>query len=142
PTNIMASESGYIKVLDFGLATLVAMPEMDDGSTPTNMLTHVGMTCGTVGYMSPEQAMGVRLDQRSDIFSFGIVLYELITGRRPFVGANAMAALHAVIFDNPVPVCRLRPDAPTELERIVNKTLQKKANERYQSFKEALVDLK
>jgi serine/threonine protein kinase len=92
--------------------------------------------------MSPEQAMGVKLDQRSDIFSFGVVLYELITGARPFAGENAMAVLHAVIFDHPVPISRLQPEVPAELERVVNKTLQKKANERYQSFKETLVDLR
>jgi class 3 adenylate cyclase/predicted Ser/Thr protein kinase len=139
PTNIMVSDNGYVKVMDFGLATLVAMPETD---ASTNMLTQAGMMYGTVGYMSPEQAMGVKLDQRSDIFSFGVVLYELITGQQPFVGANAMAVFHAVIFDQPVPIGRLRPDAPGELERVVNKTLQKKANERYQTLKDVLVDLK
>jgi serine/threonine-protein kinase len=142
PTNIMASDIGYIKVLDFGLATLAAPPETDDANTPTNMLTHVGEMCGTVGYMSPEQAMGVKLDQRSDIFSFGVVLYELITGRQPFAAANPMAVLHSIIFDNPPPISRLRPDAAGELEVIVNKALQKKANERYQSLKEALADLR
>jgi class 3 adenylate cyclase len=142
PSNIMASDIGYIKVLDFGLATLASVSDTDTEATVSNVLTQVGVACGTVGYMSPEQAMGVKLDQRSDIFSFGVVLYELITGARPFAGENAMAVLHAVIFDHPVPISRLQPEVPAELERVVNKTLQKKANERYQSFKETLVDLR
>jgi class 3 adenylate cyclase/predicted Ser/Thr protein kinase len=141
PSNIMASDIGYIKVLDFGLATLASASETDTETT-ASIVTQAGMTCGTVGYMSPEQAMGVKVDQRSDIFSFGVVLYELITGMRPFTGANAMAVLHAVIFEYPLPISRHRPEVPAELERIVNKALQKKANERYQSFKEALVDLR
>ena len=142
PSNIMASDLGYVKVLDFGLATLASVSDTDTGTTVSNIVTQAGVACGTVGYMSPEQAMGVKVDQRSDIFSFGVVLYELITGARPFVGTNAMAVLHAVIFDHPVPVSRLRPEVPAELERIVNKALQKKANERYQSLKGALVDLR
>src|SRR5205823_1228818 len=101
PTNIMMSENGYVKVLDFGLATLASF-EIDADNAPTNMMTQAGMMCGTVGYMSPEQAMCVRVDQRSDIFSFGIVLYELLAGKRPFVAPNPMAVLHAVIFDHPV----------------------------------------
>jgi len=142
PTNIIVADEGYVKVLDFGLAKLVGMPEADAEVTRTDLLTQAGMIFGTVAYMSPEQAMGVKLDQRSDIFSFGVVLYELVTGQRPFAGANPMAVLHAVIFDHPLPISRHRPDAAGELERVVNKALQKKANERYQSLKEMLVDLR
>jgi serine/threonine-protein kinase len=138
PTNIMVSANGYVKVLDFGLAKSV----VDDDPSVTGMLTQAGTVWGTIAYMSPEQAMGVALDQRSDIFSFGCVLYEAIAGRQPFAGNNPMAIMHAVTFDHPVPLSRLRSEASGELERIVNKTLQKKAAERYQSLKDTLVDLK
>jgi class 3 adenylate cyclase/predicted Ser/Thr protein kinase len=138
PTNIMVSDDGYVKVLDFGLAKSVA----DNDSSVSGMLTQAGTVWGTVPYMSPEQAMGVALDQRSDIFSFGSVLYEVITGLQPFTGNNPMAILHAVTFDHPVPISRVKPEASGELERVVNKTLQKKAAERYQSLKDTLVDLK
>jgi serine/threonine protein kinase len=138
PTNIMVSDDGYVKVLDFGLAKSVT----DSDSSVSSMLTQAGTVWGTIPYMSPEQAMGVALDQRSDIFSFGSVLYEVITGLQPFTGSNPMAILHAVTFDHPVPISRLKPEAAGELERVVNKTLQKKAAERYQSLKDALVDLK
>ena len=141
PNNIMVSDEGYVKVLDFGLAKLI-VEGADPDHTQTTMVTRAGTLWGTVGYMSPEQAMGVTLDQRSDIFSFGVVLYELVAGQQPFAGAHAMAVLHAVTFEPPTPLSRIRPEAAGELERVVNKMLQKKAGERYQHMKDAIVDLK
>ena len=141
PNNIMVSDEGYVKVLDFGLAKLIA-DGTDADHMHTTLVTRAGTLWGTVGYMSPEQAMGVTLDQRSDIFSFGVVLYELITGQAPFGGTHAMAILHAVTFEQPTPLSRLKPEAAGELERVVNKMLQKKAGERYQHMKDTIVDLK
>jgi len=140
PNNIMVSDEGYVKVLDFGLAKLIL--DAADADTHTTLMTRPGTLWGTVGYMSPEQAMGVTLDQRSDIFSFGVVLYELVTGYQPFVGNHAMAILHAITFEPPAPIHRIRPEVSAELERVVHKMLQKKAGERYQHMKDAIVDLK
>jgi class 3 adenylate cyclase/predicted Ser/Thr protein kinase len=141
PNNIMVSDEGFVKVLDFGLAKLMLDGD-DPDHTQTTMVTRPGTLWGTVGYMSPEQAMGVTLDQRSDIFSFGVVLYELVTGCQPFIGNHAMAILHAITFEQPAPIHRIRAEVSPELERIVNKMLQKKAGDRYQHMKDAIVDLK
>ncbi len=97
PHNILVMRSGYAKLADFGLATLAADPEVSDRSvTATHLHTDTGLVVGTAGYMSPEQVNGQRLDARSDIFSFGIVLYELLSGRRPFQGASTVAVMHAI----------------------------------------------
>ena len=124
----MVSDEGYVKVLDFGLAKLVL--DGADADTHTTLMTRAGTLWGTVGYMSPEQAMGVTLDQRSDIFSLGVVLHhELVTGYQPFVGTHAMAVLHAITFEPPAPIHRVRPEVSGELERVVPAECCKKASD-------------
>lgn len=97
---------------------------------------------GTVGYMSPEQAQGLPVDHRSDIFSFGAMLYEALTGSRPFGGTSAVDTLHQIIHDQPAPVSTIAPSAPAEAQRIVRKCLAKSPDERYQSMKEVAIDLR
>lgn len=144
PTNIIRSNEGYIKVLDFGLAKVnppVGITGTTEKPTDTAALTQAGTLLGTVAYMSPEQARGFTVDQRTDIFSFGVVLYELLTTKLPFTGVNNLAILHAIIAENPLPIRTLNPEVPGELEAIVDKTLLKEPNDRYQSMKDMLVDL-
>lgn len=144
PTNIIVSSEGYVKVLDFGLAKVTPV-EIVDGAQETlhsSVLTQAGTVWGTVSYMSPEQARGIEVDQRSDIFSFGIVLYELVAGRRPFLGNNHLAIVHAIIAETPPPLSQFNPDATGDLERIVTKALVKEPDGRYQGMRDMLVDLK
>ena len=150
PENIMSSDSGYYKILDFGLARmeLESDGESDSGASPTQLatvsreLTSEGKILGTIAYMSPEQVQGHPLDSRSDIFSFGSMLYELVTGRSPFKGNNAIATFHAIVHDEPAPLAELRTDAPAELERIALKCLAKEPRERYQTAADMAVDLR
>jgi len=104
--------------------------------------TSPGLIIGTANYMSPEQARGGTIDARSDIFSFGIVLYEMLTGRRAFRGENSVDVISAVIHKETTPVSRLLPDVPIEIERIISKALKKDSNERYQTAKDLLLDLR
>jgi len=145
PENIMVRHDGYVKVVDFGLAKLSAPSfTASDSDAPTRALanTREGVVMGTARYMSPEQAKGIDLDARTDLWSLGVVLYEMITGRGPFEGDTAADLISVILQKDPVPVTRYAPDAPSELERIVTKALTKDREDRYQTAKDLLIDLR
>jgi len=132
PANIILSKTGRPKIVDFGLAAIRG----------TEKLTQTGSTLGTVGYMSPEQAQGQEVDQRSDLFSFGVVLYEMITGRTPFARENDVATAQAIVSATPEPLSKYRANVPDDLQRIVTKLLEKDPQLRYQSAEGVIPDLK
>ena len=145
PANVMITGTGLVKVLDFGLAKMIDWAATDpDGATVTMSpapLTIEGTLLGTVNYMSPEQAEGKKLDARSDIFSFGAVLYEMLTGKAAFHGDSVLATLTSVLRDQVQPIRELAPDIPAELERIVNDCLKKNPGDRVQSMQEVQLAL-
>jgi serine/threonine-protein kinase len=145
PENIMVRPDGYVKVLDFGLAKLTekqALTTNSDAATISRKATDPGTVMGTVQYMSPEQARGHSVDARSDIFSLGVVLYEMVAGRAPFAGESSTDVLAAILDKEPLLLARFSPDVPPELQRIVTKCLRKERDERYQTMKDLLLDLK
>jgi TolB-like protein len=142
PANIFLCPSGQVKVLDFGLAKLVHNVGTDsDGAGLDQSLTAVGVIPGTAVYMSPEQARSEEIDFRSDLFSFGVVMYEMSTGKKPFTGKNSLMTLDAVLHDKPVPPGELNPRVPVELEGIIGKAMEKDRKQRYQSAAQMKADL-
>jgi eukaryotic-like serine/threonine-protein kinase len=144
PANIFLTPSGQVKVLDFGLAKLLHNIGTDsDGgqAAADNSLTAVGVIPGTAVYMSPEQARSEEIDFRSDLFSFGVVMYEMSTGKKPFSGKNSLMTLDAVLHDKPVPPAELNPKVPIELEGIIGKAMEKDRRDRYQSATQMKADL-
>src|ERR1043165_5544791 len=144
PENIMLRPDGYVKVLDFGLAKLSeqATPIVAAEAPTIQVRTGSGIVIGTAGYMSPEQARGLIVDHRSDIFSLGAVIYEMLAQRKPFEGQTPSDTMAAILKTEPPPLARVAPGVPSELIRIVNKSLRKDREERYQVVKDLWLDLK
>ena len=145
PTNVIVNEQGQVKVLDFGLAKMLAGEESElPGADLDQSMTEIGVPYGTLGYGSPEQATGERVDHRTDVFSLGVVLYEMITGRQPFKGNNRIEVLHAVTSGEPDPIIEFNPKAPGELQAILDRAMAKKPRNRFDSmaeFRDALKNL-
>src|SRR5207237_6534662 len=144
PENIMRRRGGLVKLLDFGIAKLLEPPPSDSSET-ANAQTETGVVLGTAGYMSPEQARALPVDERTDIWSLGVVLYEMLAYRAPFFGATRMDTMVAILERAPAPLFQFANSAQpfvSELQRVVSKALRKEIDERYQTAPEMLADLK
>ncbi|MFN0119813.1 MAG: protein kinase domain-containing protein, partial [Blastocatellia bacterium] len=142
PANLMLTPRGSLKVLDFGLARMRPAPREGTDPLATQFSTRSGMIMGTAPYMSPEQALGRQVDPRSDLFSLGVVMYEMATGRLPFSGASASETIDHIVHATPEAMARFNYELPAELERIIRKCLEKDRERRYQSARELRVDLR
>lgn len=142
PDNIMLRRDGLVKVLDFGLAKLTRDRSASEDATLAMVKTSTGIVMGTSTYMSPEQARGLNVDARTDVWSLGVVVYEMVAGRAPFNGPTNSDLIVQILEREPASLAELCPDSPPELQRILNQALRKNPDERYQTVKDLLVDLK
>src|SRR5580704_4917195 len=136
PANVMVTNEGRVKVLDFGLAKDFRRSNLGDATLTSASQTQVGVVMGTPAYMSPEQTSGRPLDHRTDIFSLGVLLYEMSTGRRPFEGTSSAELVSSILRDTPPPVTDMRPDLPSDLARIVRRCLEKDPRHRLQTARD------
>src|SRR2546427_254898 len=139
------ARDGFAKILDFGLAKLTERQGAaidPDAPTRMNVRTDPGMVMGTANYMSPEQARGLKVDGRTDIWSLGVLIYEMVAGRVPFEGETPSDVIALILQTEAPPLVRYAPDTPAELQRIVDKSLTKNRDERYQTVKDLLIDLR
>ena len=142
PENIMLRPDGYVKVLDFGLAKLTESHVLPVASAMAKINTEPGLVMGTTRYMSPEQARGLSVNARTDIWSLGVVLYEMVAGHAPFEGATPTDVIISIVEKEPTPLVRYAPEAPVQLEWIIKETLAKNTEERFQEVKDLMIDLR